>query len=62
VVNDLRQRGVAGPLVWVNEVRGDADGPFLIQRQSDEFGPVLAIGGDGIDSAGAASGVMFVNG
>ena len=61
MVNDLRQLAVAGPLVEVNEVGGDADGPFLVQRQCDELSPVLAIGGDGIDSAGAASSVIFVN-
>ena len=62
MIEDLRQPAVAGPSVQVNEVGGDADGPFLVQRLCDEFGPVLAIGGNGIDSAGAASGVMFVNG
>ena len=62
MIEDLRQPAIAGPSVQVNGVRGEADVPFLIQRQCDEFGPVLAIGGDGIDSAGAASGVMLVNG
>jgi len=43
VVNDLRQLAVAGPLVEVNEVGCDADGPFLIQRQCDELGSVLTV-------------------
>jgi hypothetical protein len=46
----------------VNEVGGDANGPILIQRQSYELGPVLAVRCSYIDGAGAASGVMFVNG
>ena len=37
----------------MNEVRADADGPFLIQRQCDEFGPVLTVRSNDIDSAGA---------
>jgi len=45
----------------VNEVRGNADGPILIQCQCDELGPVLAVSGDGIDSAGATGSVMFVD-
>ena len=55
MIEDLRQPAVAGPSVQVNEVGGDADGPILIQRLCDEFGPVLAVGSDGIDSAGATS-------
>jgi len=62
VIKDLRQPAVAGPSVQVNEVRGDADGPILIQRQCDELGPVLAIGGDGIDSAGATGAPMVIDG
>ena len=53
MIEDLRQPAVAGPSVQVNEVRGDADGPFLIQRQCDEFGPVLAIRSGDINSAAA---------
>jgi len=53
VIEDLRQPAVAGLWVQVNEVRGDADGPILIQRQCDELSPVLAASGDDIDSAGA---------
>ena len=53
-MKDLRQPAVAGPLVEVNEVGCDADGPFLNQRQCDELGPVLAIGGCDINSAAAA--------
>ena len=45
----------------MNEVRGDADGPILIQRQCDEFGPVLAVGSDDIDSAGATGAPMVIN-
>jgi len=62
VIEDLRQPAVAGPSVQVNEVRGDADEPFLIQRQCDELGPVLAIGGDGIDSAGATGSPVVIDG
>ena len=61
MVEDLRQPAVAEPSVQVNEVRGDADGPILIQRQCDELGPVLAIGGDGIDSAGATGALMVID-
>jgi len=61
VIEDLRQPAVAGPSVQVNGVRGDADGPILIQRQCDELGPVLAIGGDGIDSAGATGALMVID-
>ena len=43
VVDDLWQLAVAGPLVKVNEVGGDAEGPFLIQRQYDERGLEFAI-------------------
>ena len=62
MIEDLRQPAVAGPSVQVNEVRGDADGPILIQRQCDELGPVLAIGGENIDSAGAASAPVVIDG
>ena len=55
MIDDLRQPAVAGPLVKVNEVRGDADGPFLIQRQCDELGPVLTIRCSDINSAAATS-------
>ncbi len=54
MVNDLRQPALAGPLVEVNEVGCDADGPFLVQRQCDEFGSVLAVCSSAIDSAGTA--------
>ena len=62
MIDDLWQPAVAGPLIEVNEVRGDADGPFLIQRQCDELGPVLVVGGDSIDSTGAACAPMVING
>ena len=61
MIDDLRQPAVAGPLVEVNVARGDANGLILIQRQCDELGPVLAIGGDGIDSAGATGAPMVIN-
>ena len=55
MIDDLRQPAVAGPLVEVNEVRGDADLPILVQRQCDELGPVLAIRSGDINSAAATS-------
>ena len=61
MIEDLRQPAVAEPSVQVNEVGGDADGPFLIQRQCDELGPVLAVGSD-IDGAGAAGGPVVIDG
>ena len=61
VIEDLRQPAVAGPSVQVNEVGCDADGPILGKRQCDELGPVLAIGGDGIDSAGATGAPVVIN-
>ena len=61
MIEDLRQPAVAGPLVEVNVARGDANGLILIQRQCDELGPVLAIGGDGIDSAGATGALMVID-
>ena len=53
MIDDLRQLAVAGPLVEVNEVRGDAHGPFLIQRQFDEFGLEFAIISPDIYCSGA---------
>jgi len=35
---------------------------LLIQRQCDELGSVLTVRRSDIDGAGAASGVIFVNG
>ena len=35
--------------------------PILIQCQCDELGPVLAVGGDGIDSAGATGAPVVFN-
>ena len=61
MIEDLWQPAVAGPSVQVNEVRGDADRPTMIQRQRDEFGPVLAISSDGIDSTGASSTPVVIN-
>ena len=61
MVNDLRQPAVAGPLVEVNEIGCDADGPFLIQRQCDEFGPVLTVRSSDIDSASAASAPVTID-
>ena len=62
MIEDLRQPAVAGPSVQVNEVGGDADGPILIQRQCDEFGPVLAVSGDDIDSAATTSAPVVIDG
>ena len=62
MIDDLRQLAVAGPLVEVNEVRGDADGPFLIQRQCDELGPVLTVRSGDIDGSGAASAPKTIDG
>ena len=45
----------------MDEVRGDADGPFLIQRQCDEFGPVLTVRSSDIDSASAASAPVTID-
>ena len=55
MIDDLRQLAVAGPLIEVNEFRGDAHGPFLIQRQSDELGPVLTVRRSDIYCATATS-------
>ena len=54
MIDDLRQLAVTGPLVEVNEVGGDADGPFLIQRQCDEFGPVLTVRNGNSNGTGPA--------
>ena len=62
MIEDLRQPAVAGPSVQVNEVGCDADRPVLTQRQCDEFGPVLAVSGNDIDSTGAASGPVVIDG
>ena len=61
MIEDLRQPAVAGPSVQVNEVRGDADGPILIQRQCDELGPVPAVRRSYIDSAGATGALMVID-
>ena len=61
MVNDLRQLGVAGPLVEVDKIGGDADGPFLIQRQCDELGPVLTIRRSDIYCAAATSSPETIN-
>ena len=62
MIEDLRQPAVAEPSVQVNEVGGDADGPILIQRQSYELGPVLAVRCSYIDSAGATGAPMVIDG
>ena len=61
MIDDLRQLAVAEPLVEVNEVRGDADGPFLIQRQCDELGPVLTVRSSNIYCATATSCLRRMN-
>ena len=43
MIDDLRQPAVARPSVKVNEIRGDADGPILIQRQCDELSLEFAV-------------------
>ena len=61
MVNDLRQLAVAGPLVEVNEVGCDAHGPFLVQRQCDEFGSVLTVRSSDIYCATATSYLRRMN-
>ena len=53
MVNDLRQLGVAGPLVEVDKVGCDAHGPLLGQRQSYELGLEFAANSPDIYCTGA---------
>jgi len=61
VVNDLGQLAVAGPLIEVDEVGGDAHGPFLIQRQCDELGSVLTVRRSDIYCAAATNSPETIN-
>ena len=62
MIDHLWQPAVAGPLIEVNEVWGDSDGPFLIQRQSYEFGLEFAVNSPDIYCAGAASAPVLIGG
>ena len=53
MINDLWQPAIAGPLVEVNKVGCDADGPFLIQRQHDKLSLEFAIISNDIYCTGA---------
>ena len=61
MIDDLRQPAVAGPSVEVNEVGGDADGPFLIQRQCDELGLEFAVISHDIYCTGATGSPVSIN-
>ena len=56
MVNNLWQLLVTGPLVEMNEVRGDVDGSILVQRQCDELGLEFDVNSHDIYCAGLGEG------